>query len=309
MPPTPAAVPSRRGVLLAVASVVIVPSMPRSVTAGPGAPTVWTMLDVNRTVAQADAHLLEFPDGRRFLVDAANRGLGLPERLRARGVHHLDAVVISHPHKDHYGGLTELLEAGLGVGRVYVNEPLPAVCDTERPWGCDLAHVRETIAAVRARGIAVRPLAAGQVLHEAGGSRLVVLHAFDGQQTPVGATDVNDTSVLLLLSHGATRALFTGDLNRPLGAWLAREGQALEAQLVKVPHHGAEAIAPPEFLDRVGAETALVPAPAGLWASDRCRPTREHLAGRRVRTLVNGVHGDVTVTLEPDGYTIAAEHP
>lgn len=269
--------------------------------------TVWTMLPVNSGLAQADAHLLQMPDGQVFLVDAGDVQSDVAGLLRRRGIGHVDKVFISHPHKDHYAGLGPLLDQGIGVGEVYMNEPLRDVCDQERPWGCDFEHVRKTLARCRSLGVAVKVMRAGDVLYDQRDVRLEVLYAYDGVTTPVGRTDVNDTSVILLLTHGKTKALFTGDLNQALGAYLARKGSRLEAHILKVPHHGAESVAPNEFFDRVAPRLALAPSPPSLWLSDRNRRVRQYLQAKGVETLVSGMNGAVTVRLRGDGYVAAVE--
>ena len=91
------------------------------------------------------------------------------------------------------------------------------------------------------------------------------LYAFDGVNTPVGKTDINGMSLILLLTHSGVRALFTGDLNDPIGAYLAKSGHNgvnnLKADILKVPHPGADPLASNDFFDSVGARVALVPAP------------------------------------------------
>src|SRR5699024_10913486 len=68
-------------------------------------------------VGQGDAVLLETPDGKHVLYDTgilsfnqntAERVL-LPE-LKARNIKQLDAVILSHPHSDHIGGITTLIQ-------------------------------------------------------------------------------------------------------------------------------------------------------------------------------------------------------
>jgi competence protein ComEC len=265
------------------------------------------MINVNHGIPQGDAHLLEMPEGSRLMIDVADSGQGAVAFLKQRGITRLDAVVISHPHKDHYGALPELLSEGIKIGTVFINVPPPEVCDGERPWGCDMPHIRRVLAECSQQGVRVRRVSPGDVLFDKAGAKLETLYAFDGVNTPIGRTDVNDTSLILRLSYGTQRALFTGDLNEPMGAWLAANGRGLEADILKVPHHAATGVAPNAFFRRVRARVALVPAPRELWESERDARVRDELRSAGVDVWVNGLHGNVTVLLGRRGFEVRAE--
>lgn len=278
--------------------------------------TRWTMLNVTPAEGQADCHLLTFSDGRHVLVDpgaAWDAPDSARELLQARGVRELDLVVISHFHWDHYGQLRSLLRAGIKVRRVAVNVPDRRVADRERPWGCDFDDVQSLLRELRDQGIPYFTPKAGELLVESrdpSGKLLVsleVLCAYDGVHTPVGETDVNDTSIVLRLTHGRTRALFTGDLNYSIGVWLARSNVDLRADLLKASHHGAEGTVPDEFYDKVGATAVLVPSPRALWQSARSMRTRNYFLERKVPVYVAGIDGTTTVTLTASGYSIEKE--
>ena len=132
---------------------------------------------------------------------------------------------------------------------------------------------------------------------------------YDGVHTPVGETDTNDTSIIVRLSVGPVRALFTGDLNSALGAWLARSTFDLTADVLKVPHHGTEGVAPNEFFARVNPKAALVPSPKALWRSERSKRIRDYFSEHHIPTYVSGIHGHVTVVMTTRGFTIETEHP
>jgi competence protein ComEC len=278
-----------------------------------GTGTSWTMLNVTPNKWQADCHLLEFPDGMNVLVDIAEAKDAPPMAvpfLQRRGIRHIDLVVISHCHWDHYGRLQELIESGITVGRVAINLPASReIADREVPWGMDWDHVQALLAFLRERNIPTFTPRAGDVLvnlREADGTpiRLEVLCAYDGVNTPIGRTWVNDTSVLLRLTHGAVRALFTGDLDSGLGAWLASSDVDLAADVIKVPHHGGDGHPPNPFYDRVAPVVALVPMSAELWADARCARMRTYVANHQIPTYVAGVDGDVTVRLTPNAFFV-----
>jgi competence protein ComEC len=269
----------------------------------------WTMINVNTHDQQADAHLIQMPDDSYQMIDAGDNQDRLVPFLQRRGVKKIERVFLSHLHKDHYAGLTAILDAGIEVCDVFVNRPDPSVCDAEVPWGCDSAHIDAMLEALKEKGVPVTGVERGQVVYDKDGVRLQVLHAYDGVTTPVGRTDVNDTSILMSLEYGRTRVLFTGDLNAPLGTYLASHATDLKADILKVPHHGTEAVAPNEFFDRVGASLALVPSPRRLWLSERSERVRWYFEKAGTRTLVSGIDGHVTIRIRKDGFKVVAPRP
>jgi len=267
--------------------------------------THWTMINVTPAEAQADCHLIEFPDGSKALIDIANaadaRGTALTF-LQRHKIEHIDLVVISHVHWDHYGCLVDMIKSGITVGRVAINIPASReIADVERPWGCEWEDVQATLQFLRDRHIPYFTPKAGERLMDmsVGGVRvhLDVVCLYDGINTPIGKTDINETSIIVRLSHGATRALFTGDLGNRLGTYLAANNFDVAADLLKAPHHGTEGTAPNEFFARVNPKAIFVPSPKKLWFSLRSKRTRDFFAEHHIPAYVTGIHGHVMVVL------------
>jgi competence protein ComEC len=278
--------------------------------------TKWIMLNVTPAQAQADCHLLQLPDGSNILIDAGEAAdapdvaVTLLKKLRVRRI---SLVVISHFHKDHYGQLIRIIKAGIVVKKVILNVPDKRSADLEIPWGCDLNDVQSVLAELRSRNIPYITPKAGDRIYECKtrdrvNVSLDVLCAYDGVHSPVGLTDVNDTSIVLRLSHGPTRALFTGDLNKKLGTYLLESGMDLRADLLKAPHHGAEGTVPDIFYAKVHPSAVLVPVSKALWLSARCMRTRNYFYNAGVPAYVAGLRGNVTVTITAKGFQIETEH-
>lgn len=283
----------------------------------PSKPTRWTMINVSPVKNQADCHLIELPDGRVVLIDAAEAadapGAAVAF-LKTQRIRRIDLVVLSHFHWDHYGKLLEIINAGIKVERVAINLPgSREIADVEIPWGCNWEDVQSVLRFLADRQIPVFTPKIGERLIEIKRGETVtaldVVCLYDGINTPIGRTDMNDTSMLVRLTHGPTRVLFTGDLNQRLGAWLATSTFDLKADILKVPHHGTEGLAPNEFFAKVDPKIAMVPSPEELWFSLRSKRTRDYFAERKIPIYVSGIHGSVTVEMTGTGYTIKAEHP
>jgi competence protein ComEC len=277
---------------------------------------VLTSLHVSPKLAQADCHLIEFPNGSKVLIDA---GLAvdaplntLVDYFKKRKINHLDLVIISHCHKDHYGELVHIIKSGVSVGKVIINVPDPVFNDTEKfIGGYDYVHVQSMLKFFDRHNIPYETPNIGDQLWStskdpAQDATLDVVYLYDGLHGPLGLADVNDTSIIVRLSYGKTRVLFTGDLNYKLGGFLARHANKydIEADILKVPHHGADGLAPNEFFDKVGCKVAIVSTPKSVWFSPRCKRIRDYLSSKKIKTLVSSLDGDTIVTISKTGYTI-----
>jgi len=277
------------------------------------------MINVCPRIGQADCHLVEFPDGTKAMIDA---GEGNDARrpiaagwLLSHGIKHVNLLVISHFHKDHYGRLRDFIEAGIKIDRVAVNVPvLGSPADSEHyQGGFDRADMDALLQFLSDRQIPYFTPKAGDRLIEVplpNGQFAVldVVCLYDGLHTPIGTTDTNDTSILLRLSDGPTRALFTGDLNWKLGSWLAQSNFDLAADILKAPHHGTEGAAPDTFFDRVHPKAVLVPSPKTLWLSIRSKRIRAYFSDHHIPAYVSGMDGDVVVIMKETGFTVTSEH-
>ena len=74
-------------------------------------------------VGQADSTLLILPDGETLLVDAGNReDTALVNRfIYNLGIDSLDYVIATHPHEDHIGGMSGVIES-FDIGCFYMPE-------------------------------------------------------------------------------------------------------------------------------------------------------------------------------------------
>lgn len=265
----------------------------------------WYVLDVSDQGNQADANLLIFGSGEVVLIDAGQTSNLLAPRLKQLGVSHVDKILVSHAHVDHYGGILGLIDSGVSVGTVYLKTPPRNICDLEVPWGCNYSDLLTLKDLLRVHSITISESKAGDVYINNDLFSLKTLYAHDGSSPPVGNTDVNDMSVILSLSAGSTKALFTGDLNDKFGSYLASSGDPdLKAQLLKVPHHGTDALAPNSFFEWVGPKAAFVPAPLSLWLSDRSARARTWFLEQKIPTFITGESGMIKITISSDGYEI-----
>jgi competence protein ComEC len=274
---------------------------------------IYTMVNVCEQNHHGDAHILKFSNGKVYAIDAGdegdNGGKKVVGYLMKNKISKIDKYFITHAHKDHYGGLIDLLNSSVQILEIYLNVPEKKICDQEQPWGCDYSHFMNLLQQIKDKGIKITSIHTNDYFNPNQTTELRVLFAHNGVDPPVGNTDINDTSIIMKLSNGTQSILFTGDLNQQVGNFLTRSSHELQADIIKVPHHGTESTVTNSFFNTVGAKIALVPSPTYLWMSERSRRIREYFHDNNTRVYVSGVDGDVSLLIWKDKYQILANQP
>jgi competence protein ComEC len=212
-----------------------------------------TFLDVG----QGDSALIDLPDGHAIVVDGGGL-VGSPidvgERvlapaLRSRRRRELEAVVLTHPHPDHFGGLASGLTS-VRFGALW-DTGEGEIEGTAGGYGALLAMARARRAPV------MRPDALCGV-RELGGATVEVLAPCPAYSPDRGA---NDNSFVLRIAYGSRALLLVGDSEREAEADLLRSaGARLRADVLKVGHHGSRTSSTPAFLAAVAPREAVISA-------------------------------------------------
>ena len=223
--------------------------------------TTVTVLDVG----QGDSVLIG-QDGEYCLIDTgtADTRQSLVRDLRLAGVRDLRYLILTHPHADHTGGATAVLE-GLSVQELILPVWRPET-EGESPWPDAIPQVAagaDTTVTETAEGDCF-PLGTGTLYILQGGS--------DWMQS---AEDVNNGSLCLLFQAGDFRYLATGDAEAESEqALVDRYGSSLQAVLYKAGHHGSSTSSSEALLSVVRPQAAVISC--GL-DNDYGHPHRETL--------------------------------
>ncbi len=169
--------------------------------------------------------------------------------LRALGVKRLAAVILTHPHPDHLGGLPAVLEAFPVESLHLSGEGLEEAANGSGP-------LAQLYALALARDIPIR-LACGDPLPTLEPVRLTCLWPLgsdpEGPWDPLASA--NDNSVVLHLALGEISFLLPGDLEAPGEAALIQSAPPqLRATVLKAPHHGSSTSSTPEFVAQVAPQ-------------------------------------------------------
>lgn len=212
-----------------------------------------TILDVG----QGDSIFVAFPNGRTMLVD----GGGLPGSafirsrrpgvdvgedvvspfLWSRGLKRLDVVALTHAHQDHLGGLAAVLQ-NFQVGELWVGRDIQSSAYTA------------LLGQARARGIPIVRRQRGDRLEWDG----VGMQVLWPDNLEPGKTAQNDDSLVLRLQDGRETLLLTGDIERPVERTLLADDDSVDADFLKIPHHGSRTSTTESFLESVHPKFAAI---------------------------------------------------
>lgn len=191
-------------------------------------------------VGQGDSIVIDA--GLAVMVDTGNPGQQALQKAQELGSR-VTALVITHLHDDHAGDAVPVIRSGIA-----------AVFWNGRTDGSLYAKIEET---ADAAGVPLVALVPGDVL-QAGGARLSVLGPDAAYRT---SGDPNDTSLVLRTDLPGFSALLTGDAN--LESETALPADALDADVLKVGHHGSKTSSGEDFLNLVSPEIALISSGKG----------------------------------------------
>jgi competence protein ComEC len=237
--------------------------------------------------------VLELPRGRHMLYDAGS--LGSPHRpvnvisayLWHRGIHHLDAMIVSHADSDHFNAVPGLLER-FSMGAVYVGPQM--FHDRDEP--------SEALnAALERADVPIDILYRGTSISCPGNVRLRVLHP---PRRGVPGND-NANSVVLEVQFAGHRILLTGDLE-DVGLDTLLSQSSPDCDVALVPHHGSPHSDPARFAEWCHARWVVI---SGGHRDGAERVTKVfQQAGATV--LHSAIHGAVQVTVSRSGVEVEA---
>ncbi len=229
------------------------------------------------------------------LIDAGERGDGedILAYLKKQGVHRLDLAVATHPHADHIGGMGEVLE------NIPTKQLLMAFMpETEAPTSQVYLRMLE---AVEAGDVALVEAVPGET-YAIGEAALQVLGPLKEDD------DANAMSVVTRLAFGRRAFLFTGDATTACEQAMMNNIYPLQADVLKVGHHGSDTSNSAAFLQQVSPEFAVIPCGMNNSYGHPMESVLEDLAALEVKVYRADVHGSVVFTTDGTKLTGVSEH-
>lgn len=196
-------------------------------------------------IGQGDATLIRDGNGFDILIDGGNKGAGdkIINYMRSVSVDDLEVMLATHADRDHIGGLITILEGGeIPVESVYYNG-YPGATQT---W-------LEFSDAVSTAGLSLNQ-AQYPDTYTWGGIDVQVLNPVIGLVDP----DQNKASIVLHIDYANRSLLLPGDIDAGIENQLPNRTTSLQADVLKVAHHGSKNSTSESFLSVVMPLEAVI---------------------------------------------------
>ena len=245
-------------------------------------------------VGQGDSALVTMPDGTTLLVDGggnpndAGRRIGetvVSEYLWWRGLSQIDYVLATHADADHIDGLNDVLK----------NFSVRAALIARHPR--DDPEFQKFSQTLTETGTKSETIQAGDVIRF-GEVEVNVLWP------PIGGdTSTNNDSIALRIQFGARSILLTGDIEQATERSLLASQQQLNADVVKVPHHGSKTSSTEGFVLATKPALAIISVGRNSRFGHPHKEVVDRWQANGATVLTTGEHGTITITI--DGHDLS----
>jgi competence protein ComEC len=237
-------------------------------------------------VGQGDSILLDL-GATEVLIDGGDKSPGVVPYLQQHVDGPLEAMIATHPHADHIGGLIAVLDA----------------FNVERIWTNGQTYSTQTytdfMGKVNAEGADVQVARRGDTIG-VGNLTFKVLNPVE----PL-SSDYNSGSIVLMLSYGNVDFLFMGDAQQDSESSMIAAGEIHHIDILKVGHHGSRTSSSQEFLNIVKPEVAIYMAGVGNIYGHPHPETISALQAIGAQIYGTDTCGTITVTTDGNSYTVS----
>lgn len=256
-------------------------------------------------VGQADAILLQ--DGKRnIMIDVGNDvkdkvgdsggRQALIKALDKAGVNRIKTVFVTHHHRDHMGNIM-YVRGKYGVSNIYDSGYVNSGYKASVALNSDLRAGRYNGQALKAgdkitidKNYYIEVLAPGDFLSKK------------------DLKNMNNTSLVLMLHYGSFKMLLTGDAEAPVEDALQQKyGTALQADVLKVGHHGSKTSSYWPFISKVKPKYALISCGDFSIYKHPNKNVVGSLTHLGAKVLTTHDHGTLTVTTNGKSFDVLTE--
>ena len=228
-------------------------------------------------VGQGDSIFIEMPNDETMLIDAGVSSFEetIENYIKKLGYDSITYLIATHPHADHIGGMAHIVNS-FDIGSVY----MPGAATDTRTFENLLETIQE-------KGLKIKTAKAGiSIIDSRDLSVQFVAPAEDFD-------DLNNASAVIMLKYKDNSFLFTGDAEAEAEKTISSD---VNADVLKVGHHGSDTSTSDEFLARVSPKYAVISCGEGNSYGHPHSETLKKLDKAGVLVLRTDINGNITFT-------------
>lgn len=248
----------------------------------------WKLTTID--IGQGDSHLITTPSQKHILVDAGDnsrqdsgKDIIIPF-LRYSGISKIDALIITHPDLDHYGGALSIVKT-FPVKELWITDC--ARSETKDSW-------QQVLSTASRKGISIRNIERGFLWKE-DFFELKVIHPTTQQ-----CTDANTQSITFRAKGLGHSAVLTGDLTIAGEKEILKTDVYLKSDILKLGHHGSKTSSGRDFLNAVQPRLALISSGRHNRFKHPSKQVIQRLDSLNIPYVNTAEKGTITITFTED---------
>lgn len=244
-------------------------------------------------VGQGDCSLVISGDST-LLIDTGEKEYAgeVCEYLEKQNVDCIDYMMLSHPHSDHMGGASVIIDS-IEVKNIII----PRLPDDMTPTA---KFYEDFLLSVHEKGLELTPARPGST-YEIGECSLEIISPVDEY------SDLNNFSAAAVLTHGENSFLFTGDIEKKAEKDILESGKIPDIDVYKAAHHGSNTSNSTEMLEAARPDYAVIMCGEGNSYNHPHEEAVERLREYTDKIYRTDLDGTIVFTSSEDGLEVETE--
>lgn len=240
-------------------------------------------------VGQGDSILITV-NGKNMLIDAGPRNSTkkVISYLNKLNVKTLDYVIATHPHEDHIGGMSTVIN-DYNIKNFYAPKKIMTT-----------ATFSDMVKALKRKNLKINVPKPGTYIDLGKDTTCEVLSPSNNHYE-----DINNYSIVIKITYKNNKFLFMGDAQKSVEKEILNNGFDVSCDVLKAGHHGSNTSSSKEFLDKANPKIAVISCGKGNMYGHPHKQTLTEFKKRKIRTYRTDLDGDIV--LYSDGSTISSK--
>ena len=245
-------------------------------------------------VGQGDSVLIQTPEGNTMLIDGGPRenGASLVSYLKKQGVTKINVMVATHPHEDHIGGLISVINS-FQVDNIIDS----GVSHTTKTY-------KNYLTTIQSKNINFVNWSLGQQFDFGKNIDFTIVGP-----TTKSSSELNDSSIVIYFKYNKNTFLFTGDAESIEEGKIVSSGANINADVLKVGHHGSDSSCCLKFLKAVSPSIAIISCGKSNSYGHPNDITLKNLTTIGAKIYRTDITGNIVIECDGNSLTVSSGKP